>query len=81
LRVGPGATAAVTDGEKMGPAAPAGPSAAGDCTMPLLDVAFVACCCAAVSELADGGGIERRISGDSEGSVDRMGGDKSGGGA
>jgi hypothetical protein len=49
--------------------------------MPLLDAELAACCCAAVNELADGGGIERRMSGDSEGSVDRMGGDKSGGGA
>jgi hypothetical protein len=79
--VGPVATAAVTDGEKMGPAAPAGPSAAGDCTMPLFNVAFVTCCCVAAKGLAGGGGIDMRMSGDSEGSVDRVGGDKSGGGA
>ena len=81
MRVGPDATAAVTDGEKMGPAVPAGPSAAGDCTMPLLDVAIATCCCVAPKGLADGGGIDIRMSGDSEGSVDRVGGDKSGGGA
>ena len=79
--MGPGATAAVTDGEKMGPAVPAGPSAAGDCTTPLFDEELVACCCVAAKGLADGGGIDIRMSGDSEGSVDRVGGDKSGGGA
>jgi hypothetical protein len=77
LRVGFGATAAVTDGEKMGPAAPPGPSDAGDCTIPV----FKACCCAVAKGLAVGGGMEIRMSGDSEGSVDLVGGDTSGGGA